>query len=46
MVAIQAFIDACNAGPKAFRWIKTADDILAAIERFCRRTLHAHAETG
>ncbi len=24
-----------NAHPKAFTWIKTADDILAAIERFC-----------
>lgn len=44
--AIHAFIDACNADPKAFRWIKTADDILASIERFCRRTLDVHAKTG
>jgi hypothetical protein len=21
--------------PKPFRWVKSADDILAAIERFC-----------
>ncbi len=33
--AIHAFLDHHNAHPKAFKWIKTADDILAAIERFC-----------
>jgi transposase len=37
--AIRAFIDATNAEPKPFRWTKSAEDILAAIERFCRRTL-------
>ena len=37
--AINGYIDACNANPKPFRWTKTADDILASIERFCRRTL-------
>jgi transposase len=33
--AIQAFLDRHNAAPKPFRWVKSADDILAAIERFC-----------
>jgi transposase len=33
--AITAFLDQHNAEPKPFRWIKSADDILAAIERFC-----------
>jgi transposase len=33
--AINAFLDCHNAAPKPFRWIKSADDILAAIERFC-----------
>jgi transposase len=33
--AITAFLDKHNAEPKPFRWIKSADDILAAIERFC-----------
>jgi transposase len=33
--AIMAFIDQHNANPKPFRWTKSADDILAAIERFC-----------
>ncbi|HEU0216858.1 MAG TPA: IS630 family transposase [Stellaceae bacterium] len=37
--AITAYIDARNADPKPFRWTKTADDILAAIERFCSRTI-------
>lgn len=34
---INAFIAAHNAEPKPFRWTKSADDILASIERFCRR---------
>ena len=33
--AITAFLDKHNADPKPFRWVKAADDILAAIERFC-----------
>ena len=37
--AIAAYIDARNADPKPFRWTKTADDILASVERFCRRTI-------
>jgi transposase len=32
---ISAFIDRHNADPKPFRWTKSADDILASIERFC-----------
>jgi len=35
---IRAFIDAHNADPKPFRWTKSADDILASIQRFCTRT--------
>jgi transposase len=33
--AINAFLDQHNADPRPFKWIKSADDILAAIERFC-----------
>jgi len=36
---IHAYIDAHNAEPRPFRWTKSADDILAAINRFCLRTL-------
>jgi transposase len=32
---ITAFIDLNNVDPKPFRWTKSADDILASIERFC-----------
>lgn len=41
--AIHAYIDAHNAEPKPFRWTKSADDILAAINRFCLRTLSTDA---
>ncbi len=33
--AIERFIEHHNASPKPFRWFKSADDILASIERFC-----------
>jgi transposase len=42
--AITAYIDARNANPKPFRWTKTADDILASVERFCRRTIAVQAQ--
>ena len=35
---IRAFLATHNADPKPFRWTKTADEILASIERFCVRT--------
>jgi hypothetical protein len=38
---ITSFIDRHNADPKPFRWIKSADDILASIERFCRYNARA-----
>ena len=40
---IQAHIDAHNAEPKPFRRTKSADDILAAIIRFCLLTLQGDA---
>jgi transposase len=33
--AITNFIEQHNADPEPFRWTKSADDILASIERFC-----------
>ena len=33
--AILGYIDTVNAEPKPLRWTKSADDILASIERFC-----------
>ena len=47
--AITSFIEQHNADPKPFRWTKSADDILASIERFClRNTPHSstHGRTS
>lgn len=35
--AIRQYLDTYNENPKPFIWTKTADDILATIERFCLR---------
>lgn len=35
--AIRTYLDVHNSEPKPFSWSKTADDILASIERFCLR---------
>ena len=36
--AIRHYIKVNNDDPKPFVWPKTADDILASVERFCLRT--------
>jgi transposase len=46
IAAITAFLANQNADPKPLRWTKSADDILASIERFCRRTLDLNARSG
>ena len=45
-IAIQRYIETCNREPRPFRWTKSADDILASIERFCQRTLSVHNKTA
>lgn len=37
--AISAYIQTRNADPKSFRWVKSADDVLAAVQCFCLRTV-------
>lgn len=37
--AINGYLSAHNKTPKPFTWVKTADQILASIERFCLLTL-------
>ncbi len=37
--AIREFLEAHNGDPKPFRWVKTADEILAKLARFCRETV-------
>jgi transposase len=41
---IQSFIEGTNADPKPFKWVKTADEILASIARFCERTTDIHID--
>jgi transposase len=36
--AIETFIATSNENPKPFVWTKSADEILASVGRFCRRT--------
>jgi transposase len=36
--AIKQYLDINNSNPKPFAWVKSADEILASIERFCLRT--------
>ena len=36
--AIYRYLDATNEDPKPLVWTKTADQILASVARFCRRT--------
>src|SRR5215468_8312543 len=35
--AIRAYIALSNTQPKPFTWTKTGDEILASVQRFCRR---------
>lgn len=35
---ILAFIEAHNEAPKPYKWVKSADEILASVKRFCQRT--------
>ena len=43
--AIRDFIHHHNRDPKPFRWIKTADEILASIARFAQLTVRDHVAT-
>ena len=38
---IHHYIETYNANPKPFVWTKTADEILASVARFCKRTLES-----
>jgi len=41
--AIQEYLETHNAAPQPFVWVKTADEILDSITRFCTRTMKVHA---
>jgi transposase len=35
---IRTFIDRHNENPKPFKWVKSADQILASVKRFCQKS--------
>jgi len=35
---ILAFIETNNENPKPYKWVKSADEILASVKRFCHKT--------
>lgn len=41
---IDQYIASANGSAKPFRWVKSADDILASIARACARTVSAHMQ--
>jgi len=41
--AIRHYLDVYNSNPKPFVWNKSADEILASLERFCVRVRKAAA---
>jgi transposase len=42
--AIQEFLNAHNESPTPFKWVKTADEILAKVARYCGDTVKLHAD--
>ena len=40
--AIYEFIEVHNEEPQPFKWVKTAEEILAKVAAFCDQTLQAH----
>ncbi|KDB09689.1 hypothetical protein LIG30_0009 [Burkholderia sp. lig30] len=43
--AIRHYLDVYNAEPRPFVWSKSADDILASLERFCTRVQKVSGRT-
>ena len=43
---IFAFIKEHNENPKPYRWTKSADEILAAVKRFCQKTMSRTSDSG
>ena len=37
---IRAFIERHNDHPKPYRWMKSADEILSSVKRFCQKAEH------
>jgi len=43
---IATFIAAHNESPKPYKWVKSADDILASVKRFCQKATNRTSDSG
>jgi hypothetical protein len=43
---ITAFIATHNENPKPYKWVKSADEILASVKRFCQKTMNRTLDSG
>ena len=43
---IMTFIKAHNENPKPYKWVKSADEILASVKRFCLKTMNRTSIPG
>ncbi len=43
---ITAFIAAHNENPKPYKWVKSADEILASVKRYCQKTMNRTSDSG
>lgn len=43
---ILAFIKVHNEHPKPYKRVKSADEILAAVKRFCQKTMSRTSDSG
>ena len=43
---IIAFIETHNENPKPYKWVKSADEILASVKRFCQKTMNRTSDLG
>ena len=43
---INAFIKAHNESPAPYKWVKSADQILASVKRFCQKTMNRTLDSG
>lgn len=43
---IKAFIEAHNMNPKPYKWVKSADEILASVKRFCQKSMKRTSDSG
>ncbi|MCZ7503038.1 IS630 family transposase, partial [Agrobacterium rhizogenes] len=43
---IHAFIETHNENPTPYKWVKSADQILASVKRFCQKTMSRTSDSG